>query len=57
MTNIVQNGVLIGLIEVITRDRVIANKMSRQVEKQTLCICESHKRGPYMLKKTFIYST
>ena len=57
MTNIVQNGVLIGLIEVITRDRVIANKMSRQVEKQTLCICESHKREPYMLKKTFIYST
>ena len=57
MTNIVQNGVLIGLIEVITRDRVIANKMSSQVEKQALCICESHKTGPYMLKKTFIYST
>ena len=56
MTNIVQNGVLIGFIEVITRDRIIANKMSRQVEKQTLCICESYKRGPYMLK-TLIYST
>ena len=53
MTNIVQNG----LFEVITRDRIIDKKMSRQVEKQTLCICKSHKRGPYKLKKALIYPT
>ena len=57
MTNIVKNGVFNGLIEVITRDRIIDKKMSRQIEKQTLCIYKSHKRGPYNLKKAFIYST
>ena len=57
MTIVVQNGVTNDMIEDITREQSIDNKMDSQIEKWRLCIHESHNREPYKLKKIFIYST